>query len=317
MLVAALDAFSPQDFRRLPGAARFEIVAELKPDRDWLAEHLPRADAHLASLRLPLSEDLVASAVRLKVVATNTTGTDHLDTKALRNRGIKLISLKNDRRFLRSVTATAELSFALLLASARRLRECSESTTRGEWARHNLAGPQLRGKTLGIVGYGRLGRMMAGFARAFGMHILAADPREQRYPRYVEHVPLAELLRKSDFVSVHVHLRDETKHLLGPREFRVIKPGAILINTSRGGLIDEAALLSAMQSGRVAAAGLDVIDGEWLEDKRRHPLIAYSRTNPRLLITPHVGGTCPEAIRASMAHTVAKLARHFEDSTQD
>lgn len=316
MLVAALDATSPEDFRRLPGADRFRIVATVAPDRDWLAEQLPLADAHLASLRVPLTEDLITSAGRLKVVATNTTGTDHLDTQALRKHGIELLSLKNDLQFLRTVTATAELAFALLLASARRLRECSESTRRGTWARHQLAGPQLKGKTLGVVGYGRLGKMVAGYGRAFGMHILAADPRKQRFPRHVECVSLSQLLRKSDFVSLHVHLRDETRHLLGPKEFRVIKPGAILVNTSRGGLIDEAALRSAMQSGRVAAAGLDVIDGEWLEDKRRHPLIAYSRTNPRLLITPHVGGTCPESIRASIAHTVEKLARHFEGSTQ-
>lgn len=311
-LVAVLDGVSAKEFKRFPGADRFRILADEKADSTWLARHLPGADAYFASLRVPLTAELIASAHRLQVVGSNTTGTDHLDVRALRKHGIKLLSLKNDIRFLRSITSTAELSFALLMACARRLRECSESTRQGHWRRHELAGPQLKGKTLGIVGCGRLGRMVAAYGRAFGMRILAADPRKQKLPRYIESVSLHRLLTESDFVSVHVHLTDETRHLLGRKEFRSIKRGAVLINTSRGGLVDEAALLSAMKSGRVAAAGLDVIEGEWLADKRRHPLIAYSRTNPNLVITPHVGGTCPDAIKASIAHTLEKMAGFFE-----
>lgn len=285
-----------------PGMERAEFLAAVAD-----------CDALMPSLRLKVDAEALAAAKRLKVVATNTTGLDHLDLGLLEKRGITLYSLKNDREFLETVTTTAELAFGLLLACARRLPECFESTRRGEWGRHRFAGIQLREKTLGIVGVGRLGSMMARYGLAFGMRVLGTDPSPLKVPAGVEMVPLARLLAESDFLSVHVHLTDETRGMLGAEELGSMKRGAILINTSRGGLVDEAALVREMRAGRIAAAGLDVIDGEWLEDKARHPLIAHSRENPRLLITPHVGGTSPDAIRASLRHTVAKVVRHFRE----
>lgn len=270
-------------------------------------------DALVPSLRLPVDARALDAARRLKVVATNTTGLDHLDIEGMERRGIVLYSLKNDREFLETVTSTAELAFGLLLACARRLPECFASTREGEWGRAAFAGIQLRGKTLGVVGVGRLGSMMARYGMAFGMRVLGADPSPLRVPEGVEMVPLERLLSESDFVSLHVHLGDATRGMLGAGELGSMKRGAILVNTSRGGLVDEAALVRAMREGRVAAAGLDVIDGEWLEDKRAHPLIAYSRENPRLLITPHVGGTSPDAVRAGLRHTVAKVVKHFRE----
>ncbi|MFZ4694814.1 MAG: NAD(P)-dependent oxidoreductase [Verrucomicrobiia bacterium] len=270
-------------------------------------------DALMPTLRLKVDAGVIAAAKRLKVVATNTTGLDHLDLKEMERHGITLYSLKHDREFLETITTTAELAFGLLLACARRLPECFESTRRGEWGRHLFAGTQLREKTLGIVGVGRLGTMMARYGLAFGMRVLGTDPTPLKVPTGVEMVSMAPLLAESDFVSLHVHLTDATRHLLGPKELASMKRGAVLLNTSRGGLVDEGALIREMRSGRIAAAGLDVIDGEWLEDKRNHPLIAYSRENPRLLITPHVGGTSPDATRASVRHMVAKVVEHFRE----
>ena len=120
-------------------------------------------------------------------------------------------------------------------------------------------------------------------------------------------VDLDALLRQSDFVSLHVHLNLQTGGMLGRRELGSMKPGSCLINTSRGGLIDEPALIAEMENGRIAAAGLDVIDGEWLEDKVNHPLLAYSRKNRRLYITPHVGGASVEASRITLRHLFARV----------
>jgi len=312
LLVCASDSFSRKELVGLQGMDRFEVKVAESPDRGWLEKHLPSADAYLATLRIPLDRDLVSRARSLKVVGTNTTGTDHLDLVALAERGVQVLSLKNDLSFLRGITPTAELAFGLLIACARRFRECSESSREGHWGRHDMAGLLLKGKTLGIVGLGRLGTMVAGYAKAFHMRVVACDPGPHRSPAHVERLPMDKLLRESDFLSLHVHLADETHHLIGPKEFARMKKGVVLINTSRGGLVDEKALVKAMETGRVAAAGLDVIDGEWQEDKYNHPLIAYSRKNPNLLITPHVGGTCPEAIRASMQHTVSKMAIFFD-----
>jgi len=316
VLVCLSDSLTKKELLRLEGMDRFRLIATQDGDRDWLEKHLPQADAYMASLRVQLDAALIETATRLRVVGTNTTGTDHLDLKALKRRGIEVLSLKNDIDFLRKVTPTAELAFGLLLACARRIRECSESSRQGYWARHQMAGSLLYGKTIGIIGLGRLGTMVAGYAGAFHMRVIATDPGTHEFPDFVKRVSLEQLLSEADFISIHVHLNDETRNLLGAGEFSKMKKGAILINTSRGGLIDEKALLKAMMNGTVAAAGLDVIDGEWLEDKYNHPLIAYSRSNPNLLITPHVGGTCPESTRASLGHTLSKLAAFFSGVQQ-
>lgn len=310
-LVAVVDQLAEDDFLLLPGADHFDIRMNRQPDRAWLERELPAAEALWASLRLPLDEALLALAPRLRVVSTNTTGTDHLCCGFLGERGIELLSLKRDFAFLRQVTATAELAFGLLLSCARRLPEGFEASRRGDWGRHAYGGAMLSGKTLGILGCGRLGTMMCDYGQAFRMRVVACDPHRAELPPGVERADLRGLLGVADFLSLHVHLTEETRGLLGPSEFEAMKPGMILINTSRGALLDEAALIAAMECGRVAAAGLDVIDGEWRADLASHPLLAYSRKNPRLLITPHVGGACPEASLLSSRHAMKKLAAWF------
>ncbi len=310
-LIAVGDHISEEEFLALPGADAFRVRFHSRADRGWLLRELPEADAYWATLRLPLDAALLGAAARLQVVSTNTTGTDHLVPEELARRGIELLSMKNDTDFLRRVTPTAELAFGLLVACARRLPECFDASRQGYWGRHAFAGPMLSGKTLGLLGCGRLGTMMGEYGRAFRMRVLACDPCLSEFPPGVEPVALDRLLAESDFLSLHLHLSEQTRRIIGPPEFDAMRPGVILINTSRGGLVDESALIAAMESGRVAAAGLDVIDGEWMEDMRSHPLLAYSRRNPRLLITPHVGGTSPEATLLSCRHAMRKLAARF------
>lgn len=311
ILVAISDQLSVKEFGELPGADGFELRVKALPDSVWLKAAICEADALWASLRLPVTREFLDGAPSLRVILTNSTGTDHLDLDAIAERGIDLITLRHDTAFLSTITPTAELAFALLLACSRRLPECIEATRQGDWARHRLGGNQLNGKTLGIVGIGRLGRIVAEYARAFRMRILGCDPYVSDMPEGVAKVDMPTLLAQSDLISLHVHLTDETRGLIGVSQFRQMKRGAILVNTSRGGLIDEAALIEAMEAGIVQAAGLDVIDGEWCKEKRDHPLIAYSRRNPRLLITPHTGGACPEAGRLTSAHSMKKLAAYF------
>ena len=284
-----------------------EVTVVERGEREQLLKLLPTANAYIASLRIPVDAALLALAPRLSLVGTNSTGTDHLDLTRLHERGITVLSIKDDRELLDEITSTAELAFGLVLTCARHLPECFQASREGRWERHRLAGRQLSGKTLGIIGCGRLGRMMAEYGKAFRMRVIASDPRARGVQPWVRLVGLDELLGESDFVTLHVHLSDETRGILGARELALMNTGACLINTSRGGLIDEAALIREMEGGRIAAAGLDVIDGEWLEDKFNHPLIAYSRRNPRLYITPHVGGTCPEAGRLTARHMFAKV----------
>jgi D-3-phosphoglycerate dehydrogenase / 2-oxoglutarate reductase len=289
-----------------------EVVFVERGSREQLLELLPTVDAYIASLRIRVDADVLACGRRLKLVATNSTGTDHLDMELLRQKKIAVLSNKEDRELLDQVTSTAELAFALILTCARHLPQCFEASRAGRWERHRLAGRQLSEKTLGIVGCGRLGSMMAEYGKAFRMRVMACDPAPKRIPPWVKMVELDELLSESDFVTLHVHLNTETAQMLGARELAQMKPGACLINTSRGGLLDENALVSQMKSGRIAAAGLDVIDGEWLDDKFSHPLIAYSRENPRLYITPHVGGATLEASRITARHMFARVVAEMQ-----
>ena len=304
------DGYDISDLEGIPHRG-FEIVSRKEGSREELLALIGDFDAYICTLRIPVDAGILARAPRLRVLGTASTGTDHLDLRLLEQRGIAVLSLKNDLALLERISATAELGFGLVLACARHLPICFEASRDGRWERHNLAGRQLRGQVLGLIGLGRLGLMMARYGHAFHMQVIACDPYRKTWPRRVERVRLKTLLRRADFVSLHVHLNSKTRHLLGAKELAMFKPGAALINTARGGLVDETALIEEMKAGRIAAAGIDVIDGEWMPDKSKHPLIAYSRENHRLSITPHVGGTCRDAVVMTARHTFRKVLRHL------
>jgi D-3-phosphoglycerate dehydrogenase len=287
-------------------------VVSLPPDQNVLRESLPGFDVYFASLHVRLDADALRAAQRLRVIATPSTGLDHVDLKAAGERGIAVLSLKDDTAFLERITATAELAWALLLAVVRRLPWAFAAAREGRWARDEFRGQQLSGKTLGILGYGRLGRMVARFGLAFGMRVIACDIRDVRPDDGVTMVDRDELLRESDVLSVHVHLTEDNRRLLDAEAFARMRRGAVLINTSRGGVIDEATLVEALRSGRLGGAGVDVVDGEWDENLRSHPLIRYANEHDNLVITPHVGGVTHESQRMAFEHTVAKLLHYME-----
>jgi len=275
-------------------------------ERDVLLREIPAYDAYLASLHVRADAQVIAAAGRLRAIATPTTGLDHIDLDAARARGIEIISLKHDFEFLGQVTCTAELAWALLLACVRKLPAAFDAAKEGRWARDEFRGRQLSGKTFGILGYGRLGRIIAEYAEGFRMRVLACDVKDFE-AEGVERVDKETLFRESDVVSIHVHLTPETEGLVGRPDFALMKPGAILLNTSRGAIVDEAALLEALESGRLAGAGLDVIHGEWSEGLADHPLIRYAREHDNLIISPHVGGVTFEAQAMTLRHTAEKL----------
>jgi D-3-phosphoglycerate dehydrogenase / 2-oxoglutarate reductase len=286
-------------------------VVSLPSDPKTVAKRISEFDGCLASLYLRMDKDLLSRAKRLRAIATASTGTDHIDLKFVHERGIEVLSLKSDTEFLNRITATAELAWALLLAVVRRLPSAVAAAQRGDWARDEFRGHQLSGKVLGIVGYGRLGRMVGEFGKAFRMRVLACDVRPVKPARGVEMCSFPELLRRSDVVSVHVHLDEKTRGLFGRAEFARMKPAAILVNTSRGAVVDEAALLAALKSGRLAGAGLDVIEGEWRRDLSKHPLIRFARKHEQLVITPHIGGVTHESQAMAYARIVSKLIAFF------
>jgi D-3-phosphoglycerate dehydrogenase len=164
----------------------------------------------------------------------------------------------------------------------------------------------LNGRTLGLIGCGRIGGWMSRYATAFGMRVLAYDPHAASLPEGVSRATLDGLMAECDVVSIHVHLSDETRGLVSRSLLESAKRGMILINTSRGAVVDEAALLDGLRSGRIGAAGLDVIAGE--PDIANDPLVAYARSNSNLLITPHCGGFSPDAVRVVCRRAAEKIA---------
>jgi D-3-phosphoglycerate dehydrogenase len=222
-----------------------------------------------------------------------------------------VVSLKGEVEFLRSVRATAELTVALAFALMRRIPNAVQSVRSGEWDRDLFRGHELFGKTVGIVGLGRLGTLAAGYFKAFGMNVLGYDIRSDFPVKVADRVAtLTELLQRSDVVTLHVAYDLSTRHLIGKPQIDTMPSHAVLINTSRGGVVDETALLSALQHGRIAGAALDVLDGE-PDINKNHPLIEYATKHDNLLITPHVGGNTVESFIKTEMFLAEKVVEAF------
>lgn len=264
-----------------------------------------------ASMRVRITDAMVAAAPELEIISCATTGSDHIERGSLNDRGIPVRTLKEDPELLRNITPAAELSWLLLMACARKLPPALAHVVGGNWQREQFPGMMLNGRRLGLIGCGRIGGWMSRYAKAFGMDVVGFDPMLAAFPETIRSVSLNEVLETSDFVSIHVHLTPETSGMMTQENFARMKRGAIFINTSRGALTDEAALLEALESGQLAAAGLDVLNGE--PDVADHPLVAYARTHENLLITPHCGGFSPDAVRKVCTHAAGKILRQLTE----
>jgi len=269
--------------------------------------HLGNAVAILdASMQVLFDRALLDRAPGLRVISTATTGADHIDSKALAERAIPLLTLAGEKEVLHNLTPAAELSWTLLMVCARRLRGAVQHVLEGKWVREQFPGTMLKGKTLGLIGCGRIGSWMARYARAFDMEVLGYDPFVEPWPNQIRKSDLGTLLSTADFISLHVPFNDQTRGMIGAREFGLVKPGAVFINTSRGGLIDEQALLKALREGRLSAAGVDVLAGE--PRIAHHPLVAYAQMHDNLIITPHIGGFSPDAVKTVVGHASRRIA---------
>lgn len=260
-----------------------------------------------ASMRVRFDQATLNRAPDLRVISTATTGADHIDSQALADRRIPLLTLAGERELLHNLTPAAEHSWLLLMACARRIRGAMRHVLEGQWQREEFPGTMLKGKTLGLIGCGRIGSWMSQYARAFEMDVIGYDPHIEAWPAAIEKSDLDGLLETADFISIHVPLNTQTRGMIGKREFALMKSGAVLINTSRGSITDEGALLAALEEGRLGATGLDVLDGEPAID--HHPLVEYARRHENLIVTPHIGGFCPDAVKIVVAHAARRIVQ--------
>jgi len=253
--------------------------------RDELLRRIATADAIVATLSDRIDSELLAAAPGLRVVANHAVGYDNVDIAACTARRVQVCNTPDVL-----TDATADLTFALILAVARRLREGERIVREGRWqywAPTMLLGLELRSAVLGVVGYGRIGKAVAARARGFGMEVVWAGGNAPG------RISLEDLLSRSDVVSVHCPLTAATRHLIGAPQLALMKRSAILVNTARGPIVDEAALVAALETGTIAGAGLDVFEDE----PRVHPGLLG---RDEVVLVPHIG-SATRATRARMA----------------
>lgn len=287
----------------LDGRAQIDYYDTLPGSEERLIERSAEADVVL-NIRssCKFTAKVFDGCRRLRLLSLWGTGTDHVDLAAAARHDVTVTNTPGV-----SAISIAEHTLALLLAVARRIPQVDAATRRGEWARGQSV--ELHGKTCGIVGLGAIGQRFAVLASAIGMRVIAWTMHPRQIPG-IEVVDLEELFRRSDIVSLHLRLSDETRGFVGPHRFGIMKPGAILINTARGGIVDEPALVAALTNQRLAGAGLDVFAVEPLPS--RHPL-----TNlPNVVLTPHYAGVTPEAMEAGLRMAVENIWAFLDGKTE-
>ncbi len=287
---------------RESGAQVDVLSAEDKPR---LAELLPKYDALVVRSGTTVTAELLAAGERLRVVGRAGIGVDNVDVKAATERGILVVNAPTA-----NMMSATEHTFALMLSLARRVAAADASLKSGAWDRKKFVGSELQGKTLGILGFGRIGQRVAARARAFEMTVMAYDPfldEEVARRQEVEPASLEELLPRADVVTLHTPLTEGTKNLLNAQRLESLKAGALVINCGRGGTLDEKALLAGLQSGHIAGAGLDVFSKEPLTD---FELVRH----PNVVATPHIGAQTKEAQLRIAKDTAEMLLKALDGS---
>ncbi|MGO9917216.1 MAG: phosphoglycerate dehydrogenase [Isosphaeraceae bacterium] len=288
--------------RQEPGIA-VVVDTRLAQDSALLRQALTEADGIVIRSGTQLTAQVLEGQSRLKAIVRAGVGVDNIDVAAATRRGIVVMNTPGG-----NTISTAEHTMALLLALARNVAKASESLRAGKWERTKFTGTQLEGKTLGVIGLGRVGLAVAKRAQAFGLTVVGFDPflaADKALEHGVTSVArLDDLWGRCDFISLHTPLTAETRNLIGARELALMKPTVRLINCARGGLIDESALKDALDSGKAAGAAIDVFEPE--PPPADHPLLRH----PQVLVTPHLGASTEEA-QVSVAIEAARLLCDF------
>lgn len=283
MKILVADKLAPAGIELLQAQPDCEVIISNPKE---FHEHLAEADGLLVRSAAKVPREVIEKAPRLRAIGRAGIGVDNIDLEAATEAGILVMNTPGG-----SSVSVAEHTFALMLSMARSIPQASASTKSGKWEKKKFLGSELRGKTIGVIGLGSIGREVVRRARGFEMRVLATDPyvsKQWAEDLSIELVELSTLLADSDYISVHVALTSETRHMISREQFARMKDGVRLVNCARGGIIDEEALREAMESGKVAGAGLDVYETEPPVD---NPLLSVDS----LVATPHIGGSTGEA----------------------
>lgn len=260
--------------------------------------------------RVFLSREILEAAKNLKVICTASTGTNHIDMAFAAQKGITVLSLTEERETINKISSTAEHAFALFLSTIRRIPQGHDSVLQGHWDYEPFVGRQISALCVAVIGYGRLGRMFAGYARAFGARVLACDPYQRQYDSGVEAMPISEVLKNADVISLHVHVNPETTRMINRESLSMAKESLLLVNTSRGEIVDEAAMVNFLKTRPLARYATDVIAGE-IQNRLASPILEYAAHSKQVIITPHIGGMTEEAQQIAYGRAVERLTEFF------
>ncbi len=281
--------------------AGLEVVYEEYPDQEKLKELVKDVSAIIVRSKPKVTKEIIDTAPNLKVIARAGVGLDNIDVEYAKSKGIEIVNAP-----AASSRSVAELAIALIFNVARKVAFADRKMREGVWAKKQCMGFELEGKTLGVIGFGRIGYAVAKIAKAIGMKILLYDViKNEERAREVDgkFVELEELLKNSDVITIHVPLLESTHHLINEERLKLMKPTAILINTSRGPIVDTNALVKALQEGWIAGAGLDVFEEEPLP--KDHPLTKFDN----VVLTPHIGASTVEAQERAGIEVAEKVVK--------
>ncbi|MBI9074130.1 MAG: hydroxyacid dehydrogenase [Desulfatibacillum sp.] len=290
----------------------FRVIILETPD-DLKPVVLERAEVLLAPLGYYLGREIMDACPHLKAIGSNTTGHPHIDVDYARQKGVKVVTLKDHQDFLDTITPTAELTWGLVIALTRNIVPGFKSVLDGKWARWPFGGKAMLSRmSLGVAGLGRLGKLVASYGLAFGMEVRYYDPFVDKAGEGVIRMDsLEDLVAVSDIVTIHIPHEPATENLFSARIFDLFKDGSFFINTSRGELVDHDALLAALENGKLAGAAVDVLDGEFDPEFTGkvpdQPLVKYASAHDNLIITPHIGGSTLDAWSLTQEYTVQKI----------
>lgn len=297
--VLVSDKLGDDGLALLAEADDVEVDIKTGLSHDELCEIIGQYDALIIRSGTQVTAEVLRASNRLRVVGRAGVGTDNVDVGEATRRGVIVMNTPDA-----NTIATAEHAFALLLASARNVAQAHRSMTEGAWARSSFTGVEVNNKTLGVIGFGRVGRAVACRAQAFGMKVLAYDPfvtEKAARDFKVELADLDDVLSASDFITLHTSLSDETRNLINVERLALMKPTATIINAARGGLVDAAAVADALDNDRLRGIAIDVYDVE--PPEADHPLVGH----PKAVHTPHLGASTAEAQRGVAIEVVAQV----------
>ncbi len=277
------DPLAPDAIKILKGASL--DVEERDYSKEELPKHIGEYDGIIVRSATKVTKEVIDAGKKLRVIGRAGVGLDNIDLNAAKSHNLTVLSTPTANSI-----SVAELVFGFMISVSRHLVTGTVTLREGKWEKKALDGVELYGKTLGIVGFGNIGAEVSKRAFAFGMKVITYDVIQNKRGLDVEFVPLNDLLKKSDYMTVHLPLLDSTKHIISDEQFSMMKKSAIFVHAARGGIVDDKALLNALKTGKIAGAALDVFETEPLDDIGREIV-----SLPNVVATPHLGASTIEA----------------------